>query len=331
MAYADIYFVLQSRMETHTLPPIEAAHQGQRLDKYLASSLPTLSRTRLQSLLQQGYVELNDIPFTSKTYKVKEGDCLTVHEPPAEPTTIEAEDIPLDVVYEDADLLVINKPAGLTMHPAPGNYSGTLVNALLHYCTDLSGIGGVERPGLVHRLDKDTSGLVVVAKNDAAHQHLSAQFADRTIERQYTALVYGHPQPNIAEIEGNIGRHPKDRKKMAVVENSGKPARTKYNVQATFSGPLALVTCKLFTGRTHQIRVHIAHHGHPLVGDPVYGRPRVLKHLPEEVLTTIKNTHRQMLHATTLGFTHPVSGQNMRFEQQPPADMATLIQQLKEI
>jgi 23S rRNA pseudouridine1911/1915/1917 synthase len=236
--------------------------------------------------------------------------------------------IPFPILYEDADLIVIDKPAGLVVHPAPGNYDGTLVNALLAHCGDqLTGIGGERRPGIVHRLDKDTSGIMVVAKTQLANTALTAAFAARDLDRAYLALVWGLPNPLTGEIEAAIGRDRRDRKRMAVVARNGKPALTRYRTLRAWQTAVALLECVLATGRTHQIRVHLASRGHPVVGDPVYLRrvPAVARSLPEPIRQRLLDFPRQALHATRLGFTHPRTGQPLNFASEPPADMAGLI------
>lgn len=294
-----------------------------RLDKYLSKHLPDLSRTRLKNLILDGHVQLNNTPCTDPSTKLKAADVLHVQLPDATPSDIIAQDIPLDIIYETGDYLVINKPAGLVVHPAPGNPDKTLVNALLAHCGDsLSGIGGVQRPGIVHRLDKDTSGLMVVAKHDQAHQFLSNQFADRTLSRTYQALVYGRPMPLQGTIETLMGRHPKHRKKMAVLVTGGKEAVTEYRVLDSYGDgqrPAAsLVECNLKTGRTHQIRVHLQHIGCPLIGDPVYGRGRGPK----------IDFPRQALHAGAIKFIDPKSQELVTFEIPPPDDFLNLINAL---
>lgn len=301
---------------------------GLRLDKALATLIPALSRSRIQQLLSEGRVSLASQTVTDGARKVKPDECYTLSIPEAAPSAIKAQAMELSIAYEDDDLLVINKPAGLTVHPAPGNYDNTLVNALLAHCGEsLSGIGGVARPGIVHRLDKDTSGLMVAAKNDAAHKHLSAQLSARTLKRIYLALVHGAPTPGKGTITGNIGRSSKNRQKMAVVSSGGKPATTHYATLQRFDcGKIAfaLVECTLETGRTHQIRVHMQHIHHPLVGDPAYGL-RAKAGAPE----TLRHFTRQALHAHQIGFIHPASGEAMRFTAALPHDMQALIDALK--
>ncbi len=251
----------------------EAGDAGRRLDRMLALHLPTLSRTRLKRLVEAGHVRHDGAAIRDPSLRVRCGQNFVVLLPEAEEAAPAPQPIALDARFEDAHLIVIDKPAGLVVHPAPGNPDGTLVNALLAHCgAGLSGIGGVRRPGIVHRLDKDTSGLMVVAKTEAAHQALSRDFAARRIDRAYAAIVWGVPSPPEGEIAGNIGRSPRNRKKMAVLgEPRGRPALTRYRVERIFDSRAALVECRLATGRTHQIRVHLADRGHPLIGDPVYG------------------------------------------------------------
>ncbi|RZJ43105.1 MAG: RluA family pseudouridine synthase [Brevundimonas sp.] len=303
---------------------------GVRLDKALAEAFPTLSRARLQALLAEGVVTFEGEPVTSGSAKARAG-LYRVALPPVAPATPRAESIPLTVLYEDADLIVIDKPAGMAAHPAPGNETGTLVNALLAHCGDsLSGIGGVARPGIVHRLDKDTSGVMVAAKTDRAHAGLSALFATHDIERTYIALTRGAPSPARGRIETQIGRSSSDRKKMAVLKSGGRNAITDYVVGRTFGEPqraggaplAANVACTLHTGRTHQIRVHLASKGSPILGDAVYGSGSPAA--PVRAAIAEAGLARQALHAAVLGFVHPVTGEALRFETEPPADMRTL-------
>ncbi|MFN7710385.1 MAG: RluA family pseudouridine synthase [Holosporales bacterium] len=302
---------------------VAEAGRGARLDAYLAQTLPQLSRTRLKELIEAGQVACQGHVVTTASLKLKGGEVIVVTIPPAAPAAIAAQEIPLDVVFEDEDIIVINKSAGLVVHPGAGNVDQTLVNALLHYCGDrLSGIGGVERPGIVHRLDKGTSGLMVVAKNDAAHHSLSAQFADRTLSRLYLALVWGVPNPLQGVVEGHIGRSRHDRQKMALVTSSGKPARTHYITRRSFGRMASLVECKLDTGRTHQIRVHMTSIQHPLIGDPQYGRPP--RGVPAGFLAKVnpltEDNTRPCLHAWRLQLRHPRTGELCHFETDPPAD-----------
>jgi len=318
-----------------TPPPVEPDEAGTRLDKWLAIHLPELSRSRIKALIESGHVHSGKTTITDPSHRVKPGLEVVVAPPPDAPAEPLAQDIALDVVHEDEDLIVINKPAGMVVHPAPGNPDETLVNALLAHCGEsLAGIGGVRRPGIVHRLDKDTSGVMVAAKTDIAHRSLSAQFAAHTLNRAYLALVWGLPNPRQGEIEGNIGRNPSDRKKMAVVKGGGKPALTRYRVVKTYAGgAVSLVECRLATGRTHQIRVHLTALGHPLVGDPVYGRVRSnrLSGLSSEARERLSNFPRQALHAYLLGFTHPTKGCELAFERSMPADINELIRFLETL
>jgi 23S rRNA pseudouridine1911/1915/1917 synthase len=310
---------------------ITAAFDGQRLDKALTSLLATdveaLSRVRLQALMAAGHITLAGKPIDNASRKAKEGEVYTVTLPPPEAALPEAQNIALDIVFEDDDVIVINKPPGLVVHPAPGNRDKTLVNALLGYCGEtLSGIGGVARPGIVHRLDKDTSGLIIVARNDHAHQTLSAQFADRTLSRTYHALVWGSTMIRAGSIDAPIGRHLRDRKKMAV-SAKGKPALTHYKMIETYD-VASLIECKLATGRTHQIRVHLAHLKHPVIGDPTYGRGRATGN---KALPILKDFPRQALHAAEIQFKHPRSNKMMRFTVPMPEDMAKLLKALRKL
>lgn len=319
--------------KTFLLPEVEAVQNNMRLDKFLVLNLPEISRARLQKLITGGYVALDETLLIDNAHKVKTGDAYVVTIPPAEEAEPQPENIDLNIVYEDADLLVVNKPAGMTVHPAAGAWHGTLVNALLYHCADsLSGIGGVKRPGIVHRIDKDTSGLLVVAKNDLAHQNLSEQFAAHSIERTYYALVYGVPNPLNGTIVGNIGRSSFDRKKMAIVESGGKPAITHYQTRQIFGRVAALVQCNLETGRTHQIRVHLSSKGHALIGDQVYVKNKKSEiMLPTNIKTAVNSFPRQALHAKSLGFIHPRTGQLMQFDSDLPNDLQNLLSLLQTI
>jgi 23S rRNA pseudouridine1911/1915/1917 synthase len=313
---------------------IGAGLEGVRLDRALAHALPALSRSRLKALIQAGFVSAAGEIARDPARPVRGGQTFVVFLPdPLDPVP-GAEAIPLDVRFEDAHLIVIDKPAGMVVHPAPGNPSGTLVNALLAHCGDsLAGIGGVRRPGIVHRLDKDTSGLMVAAKTERAHRALSRDFADRRIERAYSALVWGVPMPAAGEISGNIGRSPSNRKKMAVVgPGGGKPALTRYRVERVFAGHAALVECRLATGRTHQIRVHLAERGHAVIGDPVYGtRAGRAAARSGAIAARIAAFARQALHARLLGFVHPETGARLSFESDPPADFRELLSDLERL
>ena len=317
-----------------------ADHAGWRLDRFLAASLADVSRSRLKQLLEEGAVGSDGKTIKDPNHRVKPGEVYQVALSPPAPASPRGQDIPLTVVHEDKDLIVIDKPAGLVVHPAAGNPDGTLVNALIAHCgPSLMGIGGEARPGIVHRLDKDTSGLLVAAKNERAMTSLAKQFANHTIERAYNALVWGAPRSKSGSIEGAIGRNPFDRKRMAVVRGGGKQARTNYRVLESFGDaarPFAsLIECRLETGRTHQIRVHLTHLGHPLIGDPAYGRsrqpPRPKNPAEEHAFALAANFPRQALHARVLGFQHPSLHKNLRFESPWPADFAALVQALRAL
>lgn len=305
----------------------EAAEQ--RLDLYLAATLEEQTRSAIQRLVESGHV-LVDGNRVRPSLKLKGGERITVDIPQPVAAEPEAEQIALDVLYEDSDLIVINKPAGMVVHPGAGNSSGTLVNALLAHCTDLSGIGGELRPGIVHRLDKDTSGVMVAAKNDAAHQSLSAQFAIHSVKRLYSALVYGNPPTDSGRIEGAIGRHPTDRLRRSGKARHGKHAVTRWRVKRRYDR-LALVELRLETGRTHQIRVHMSEAGFPLVGDQLYPDGGRFNNLADPQLRKrIKTLGRQALHAGVLGFVHPKTGDYLEFSADIPADMAALIDYLEQ-
>lgn len=294
---------------------------GRRLDIFLADHLPDLSRSRAQKLIATSAVTVNEAPCGDKNYRLSEGDRVNVTIPPAQVISACPEAIALDIIYEDPDLLVLNKPRGMVVHPAPGHYSGTLVNALLGHCRELSGIGGALRPGIVHRLDKDTSGLLVVAKNDFAHQALSRQLQSRQMRREYLALVHGRVKQRRGKIIAPIGRHPRLRKQMAVVAG-GREAISRYSVLA-YLGRYTLLRVSLETGRTHQVRVHMAYLGYPVVGDPVYG-PRCPEGLPSEL------REAQALHARRLHFRHPRSGLEMHFLAPLPRELRCGLRALAE-
>ena len=320
-----------------------------RLDKALSRDVPAeadLSRSRLGKLIEAGSVTINGVVETNPRAKVAEGDAIAVTVEAANESHIEGEDIPLDVVYEDDDLIVINKPAGMVVHPAPGTPSGTVVNALIHHCGEsLSGVGGEKRPGIVHRIDKETSGLLVAAKSDRAHYGLAAQFEKHSVERHYLAVCYGVPDQNdprlhgirgtnfepgnILKIQTFLGRHKTDRQRQAVSFDQGRHAVTRARIVEALGQPpvAALIECWLETGRTHQIRVHMAHAGHSLIGDPTYGGRRKLnaKSIPPEGHAAVAAFPRQALHAATLGFDHPVTGEYMSFEADLPEDMQNLL------
>lgn len=291
---------------------VEAEDEQARLDVFLAGQNPELSRSRIQKLITAELVTVNGHPARAG-YRVRTGDDVVLQVPDPEVPEIKPEDIPLDVRFEDSDVLVVNKRRGLVVHPAVGHYSGTLVNALLHHCRDLSGINGLLRPGIVHRLDRDTSGLLMVAKNDTAHLALADQLQHREVLRRYTALVHGRPRHETGTIDAPIGRHPQDRQRMAVNPRHGRAARTHYRVMRYYKG-FSLLELTLDTGRTHQIRVHMAHLGHPLVGDLKYGHAR-----PELGLAG------QFLHAGTLGFRHPRTGAALVFEAPLPSELAAAL------
>ncbi|HEX5077536.1 MAG TPA: RluA family pseudouridine synthase [Geminicoccaceae bacterium] len=300
---------------------------GQRLDRFLAGRWPELSRTRLQALLEAGAVERDGVLIAEGSARVKPGQTFVARVDEPRPARPQPEDLPLDVLFEDEHLLVLEKPAGMVVHPAPGHAGGTLVNALLAHCQgSLSGIGGVLRPGIVHRLDKEVSGLMVVAKGDRAHVGLAGQFSVRRIERGYDAIVWGVPPQPAGSIEGAIGRHARDRKRMAVVEG-GKPALTRYRLRAAAGTLGARLGIELATGRTHQIRVHLGMLGLGIVGDPVY-RPRRRPAIGPELREFLQGFGRIALHAHLLGFEHPVSGERLRFERAPPAAFDALFELL---
>ncbi len=313
---------------------VNKKYNGWRIDKFLSLAFPDFSRSQMQRLLKEGMVSRNGEIINDISAKVRENEEYFFVVPEPEDALPEPENIPLDIVYEDEDLLVVNKPAGMTVHPAPGSYKGTLVNALLFHCRDcLSGIGGVKRPGIVHRIDKDTSGLLVVAKNDNAHKELSKQFAEHSIERTYYAVVFGVLTPLSGRIESLIGRSPYDRKKMAVVKKNGKNAITNYQTQAVYKNIISLVKCNLETGRTHQIRVHLSSKGAPLVGDPLYGHAKKItsKSVDAEVRDFINAFPRQALHAKSLGFVHPKKKIFMQFDSDFPSDFKELIKNAEKI
>ncbi|MCT8160821.1 RluA family pseudouridine synthase [Pseudoruegeria sp. SHC-113] len=336
-----------------TLRVTIAADPPRRLDKALSRDVPeeaALSRSRLAKLIEAGDVLRAGEALTDPRAKVAEGEEIEIRLAEAAESHILPEDIPLEILFEDEDLIVVNKPVGMVVHPAPGTPSGTLVNALLHHCGDaLSGVGGMKRPGIVHRIDKETSGLLVVAKSDRAHHGLAEQFEKHTVERHYNAVVYGVPDANDPRLRGvkgvsfepgnilkvttQLARHKTDRQKQAVYFSGGRHAVTRVRIVESFGTPgvVALMECWLETGRTHQIRVHMAHAGHGLIGDPTYGGKRKLnaKALSPAAIEAVRAFPRQALHAATLGFIHPVSGEVLRFEAPLPADMVELIDKLR--
>ncbi|BAY99094.1 ribosomal large subunit pseudouridine synthase D [Tolypothrix tenuis PCC 7101] len=299
---------------------LQVQDSSERLDRYLSQELPDLSRSRIQQLIEQGNVQLNGKVCTSKKINVKTGDRIFLEIPEARPLKLQAEDIALDILYEDDQLLILNKPAGLVVHPAPGHPDGTLVNALLAHCPNLPGIGGVQRPGIVHRLDKDTTGAIAIAKTDIAYKHLQAQLQAKTARREYLGIVYGAPKAENGVIDFPIGRHRQDRKKMAVVpiEEGGRNAITHWQVRERL-GNYTLIHFQLETGRTHQIRVHSAKIGHPIVGDPVYGSGRSIG----------VNLPGQALHAWRLKLQHPLSGDLIEVTAPPPQSFLTLLEVLR--
>lgn len=311
---------------------------GERLDRFLSGALPDLSRTRLKRLIEEGCAEAvagarpgreGALPAVVRdpARTVRTGETFVLTVPETRPAAPEPQSMALVILYEDEDVIVVDKPAGLVVHPAPGNPDRTLVNALLAHCRgSLSGIGGVARPGIVHRLDKDTSGLMVVAKNDAAHRGLVAQFADRTLQRAYKALVWGVPGPRAGHISGRIGRNPQNRKKMAVLARGGRTAETRYRVLETIGTRASLIECRLVTGRTHQIRVHMASIGHPVIGDPLYGRPGRgrLGGLSSDDRQVIATHNTQALHAYSLRLVHPRTLKSVSFESNLPLSFSEL-------
>ncbi|MBO1053465.1 MAG: RluA family pseudouridine synthase [Dolichospermum sp. DET73] len=299
---------------------IQVTENSDRLDRYLSQELSDLSRSRIQQLIEQGHVQINNLICTSKKINLKTGDLITLEIPTVQPLAIIAENIPLDILYEDDELIIINKPAGLVVHPAPGHPDGTLVNAILAHCPNLPGIGGIQRPGIVHRLDKDTTGAIAIAKTDLAYQHLQAQLQAKTARREYLGLIYGVPKTETGSIDLPIGRNPQGRKRMAIVsiEDGGRNAVTHWRVKERF-GNYTLIHFQLETGRTHQIRVHSAKMGHPLVGDPIYSSGHSLG----------VNLPGQALHAWKLQLQHPVSGNLVEVTAPLPRSFATLLEVLR--
>jgi 23S rRNA pseudouridine1911/1915/1917 synthase len=309
-----------------------ADQAGQRIDRFLADRLGTVSRSRVKTLIDEGRLRGDSGPITQPAEPVRAGATYILDLPAPIAATPLPQSIPFPILYEDADLIVVDKPAGLVVHPAPGNLDGTLVNALLAHCgPGLTGIGAERRPGIVHRLDKDTSGVMVVAKTQLASDALTVAFATRDLDRAYTALVWGLPQPLSGEIEGAIGRDKRDRKRMAVVDHDGKFALTRYRTMRAWQTSLALVECRLATGRTHQIRVHFASAGHPIVGDPLYLRrvPAGARTINQPLRGRLLDFPRQALHAASLGFKHPRTGRPVRFDAGLPADMQALLDDIE--
>jgi 23S rRNA pseudouridine1911/1915/1917 synthase len=311
-----------------------AAHAGRRIDRFLADALGTLSRSRVKALIEEGRLRVEAGPVTQPAEPVRAGVTYTLDMPAPIAANPRPQAIPFPILYEDADLIVLDKPAGLVVHPAPGNLDGTLVNALLAHCgPGFTGIGAERRPGIVHRLDKDTSGVMVVAKTQLANDGLTTAFAARDLDRAYLAVVWGLPEPLSGEIEGAIGRDKRDRKRMAVVDRGGKFALTRYRTMRAWQTSVALVECRLATGRTHQIRVHFAAKGYPLVGDPLYLRriPSVAKAVNQPLRGQLLDFPRQALHAASLAFKHPRTGHVLTFEAAVPADMQRLLQDIEGI
>lgn len=318
--------------ESHILT-VKEEESGLRIDKFLSTRIPELSRSRIQALIKQGAVSQNGQNVTDRSASVKQDDKFIIQIPEIKEPEMVAADIPLNIVFEDDHMLVVNKQAGLIVHPGAGNYDSTMANALLHHCGDtLSGIGGVQRPGIVHRLDKDTTGLMVVAKHDAAHQSLSEQIQSRTLKRVYRTIVWGLPSPAFGKIDANIVRNNKDRKKMVVVESGGRHAITHYKVLEVFKDTFAsLVECKLETGRTHQIRVHFQHIKHHLMGDSTYGTKNkpMPQGTPEDIKKFLRNFPRQALHSQYISFEHPKTGEIMEFTADYPADFQELLSKIR--
>lgn len=295
---------------------VEVEQNKVRIDKLMADINPDNSRSQVQTWINEGLVKVNDVEVKTK-YKCQEGDVITWSIPAPKPLEVEAENIPLDIIYEDSDVIVVNKPKGMVVHPSAGHSGGTLVNALLYHCDDLSGINDIERPGIVHRIDKDTSGLLVVAKNDVAHTSLAEQLSNKTVERKYEAIVHGIIEHETGLIDAPIARDPKDRQRMGIV-NNGRPAVTHFSVLNRFTN-FTHVECQLETGRTHQIRVHFKYIGYPLVGDPKYGQRKTL------------DVDGQALHAKSLGFSHPRTNEWLKFEVEPPKIFTEVLEQIQKM
>jgi 23S rRNA pseudouridine1911/1915/1917 synthase len=314
---------------------VKPSDEGQRLDVLLASLLTDCTRTFVAGLIADEHVRVDGRP-KKPGYRVKSGENISGDIPAPVPVEFKPEPIPINIVYEDEHIVVVNKQAGLVVHPAPGHFSGTLVNGLLYHCPNLGGIGGELRPGIVHRLDKDTSGTLVVAKNDAAHTHLSRQFKSRKVKKDYLALVHGHMKSATGSIKLPIGRHPVDRKRMSTVSPRGRTAETEWKTREKFQG-FALLEVHLKTGRTHQIRVHCSALHHPIVGDKVYGPRKPEKTIAgtrrqsEKILQVLKSVKRQMLHAWRLGLRHPCTGKAVTFESPMPEDMDSIVQSIRQI
>jgi 23S rRNA pseudouridine1911/1915/1917 synthase len=304
--------------------------RGVRLDVFVPRKYPFFSRSRVKKLIDDGEIQVNGAPVSKAGLKLRSGDIVEIAMREAQPSTVLAQDIPLQILYEDRHLLVIDKPAGMVIHPAPGHREGTLVNAILHHCDDLSGIGGVIRPGIVHRLDKETSGVLLVAKNDETHRHLSDQFKGHRVRKTYKALVFGSPREDEGVIALPVGRHPADRKKMSTNSRRGKEAVTRWRVVERY-GEVTLLDVGIETGRTHQIRVHLSNLGYPVIGDRVYGGLGRLKSIKDVSLRSrLSAMPRQALHAWRIGFTHPVEDREMEFTAPLPEDMRNLQDYLQE-
>jgi 23S rRNA pseudouridine1911/1915/1917 synthase len=322
----------QTNINTLTVT-VDERFAGSRLDKFLSESFAEHSRSRIKALIIDGHVLNAEAKVTDPSRRVKPGEIYEIVLPALKPALPIGQKMDLNVVYEDDDLIIIDKSAGLVVHPAAGNPDGTLVNALIAHCGDsLSGIGGEARPGIVHRLDKDTSGLMVAAKNDIAHRGLAEQFSNHSLDRAYKAVVWGVPKPKVGIIEGNIGRNPRNRKKMAIVTRGGKHALTHYQVEQRIGADnqywASLVECRLETGRTHQIRVHLTSIGHPIIGDPVYGAKdakKVQKNVSNVFQEALENLNRQALHAYLIGFFHPITGEKISFKSALPGDISALL------
>jgi 23S rRNA pseudouridine1911/1915/1917 synthase len=306
---------------------VAEGEQGLRMDVFLPQKDPTLSRSQAKRLIEDGDAIVDGKPVRA-SHRLKPGEKVSLRKPPPVPSEIVPEAIPLHILYEDGAIIVVDKPAGMVVHPAAGNYSGTLVNALQHHCRNLSGIGGVMRPGIVHRLDKGTSGLMVAAKSDEAHRHLAEQFKRRQVSKHYTALVHGNLREDEGVADAAVGRHPVERKKMSTASRRGKAALTRWRVLERF-GAFTLLEAKIETGRTHQIRVHLSALGHPVAGDSVYGASKRAVETPA-LRAVLKKLPRQALHAGRLSFAHPVTGEEMSFESPLPEDMAEVIRFLRE-
>ena len=321
---------MKQEEDSRHLFSVNEADTAQRLDAFLVLQSRNLTRSRVQELIRSGFVRVNH-HLSKPGYRLKTGDHIEVTLPPPQPLRLDPEPVSFELIYEDPWLIVVNKPPGIVVHPAPGHFTGTLVHGLLQHCTDLSGIGGVMRPGIVHRLDKDTSGLMVVAKNDAAHAYLSAQFKAGKVTKNYVALVHGIVKGGKGEINLPIGRHPVRRKEMSVQPSKGRVAKTLWEKQEELAGLFSLLSVSPKTGRTHQIRVHLSHLGYPIVGDPVYGHRRSWwkKRFPEDSgLSGL--IERQMLHAGTLGFVHPQGGDYREYTAPLPADMELVMEILRK-